>query len=262
MILASAALLLAVAIVGLSAGQGGVGRPSSMPAQVQAVSFPEAVAEIGVAEDAVWALGEHGERIWRAAPGERPTRQQAPAGTTQLAAGPAGVWSGGDEGALRVDRREASAPLAEPPDDIAVADDGVWVLDAAAEQIAWIARGQTRHGYAPPGAVAVAADGDAAWLLDGDGRVRRMRAGEEPSVDSDGVESGLSDPDVLAVEDGTVWVLDRSNGALARVDPDSARGVIVEHDLGEVTGMAAGDGILWLAKSDGTAFPYRPPGTK
>jgi hypothetical protein len=51
-------------------------------------------------------------------------------------------------------------------------------------------------------------------------------------------------------------VLDRDEGTLARVDPDSARGVIVARDLGDVTGMAAGEGVLWLAKSDGTAVPY------
>lgn len=257
---AAAALLLAVAVVGLSAGRGHVAGTRSMPAHAQPVSFPEAIAEIGVAEDAVWALGEHGARIWRAAPGQRPTRQRTPVGTTQLAAGPAGVWSGGDEGAVRVDRTDAPAPLADPPDDIAVADDGVWILETAAEQIAWISRGRTRHGSAPPGAVAVTAAGDEAWLLGGDGRVHRMRAGDEPTVDSGGVESGLSDPDVLAADGRTVWVLDRDNGTLARVDPDSERGMIVEHDLADVTGMAAGDGSLWLARSDGTAFPYRPPG--
>jgi hypothetical protein len=252
-------LLAAVAAVALPGGHGDSQHSGPMPATAQPVSFPEAVEELGIARDAVWALGEDGARIWRAAPGERPSRQEAPAGTTQLAAGPSGVWSGGDEGVLRVDRRGTSTPLADPPDDIAVAADGVWALEAAAQQIVWIARGRARHGSAPAGAVAVTAGGDAAWLLGGDGRVHAMRAGDEPAVDPGGVESGLSDPDVIAADGGTVWVLDRGNGTLARVDPDSERGgIIVARDLEDVTGMAAGDGVLWLARSDGTTVPYRP----
>jgi hypothetical protein len=255
---AGALVLAGVAAAALPAGHGDRQNPGPVSATARSVSFPEAVHELGVAQDAVWALGENGVRVWRAAPGERPTRHEAPAGTTQLAAGPAGVWSGGDQGVQRVDRAGASTPLADPPDDIAVAADGVWVLEAADQQIVWIARGGARHGSAPPGAVAVTASGDAAWLLDGDGRVHTMRAGDEPVVEPGGVESGLSDPDVMAAEGRTVWVLDRDEGTLARVDPDSARGVIVARELGDVTGMAAGDGVLWLARSDRTAVPYRP----
>jgi TIR domain-containing protein len=248
---AGALLLAAIAAAALAAGHGDRQDVGLIPA-AQPVSFPE----LGVAHDAVWALGEDSMRIWRSAPGERPTPREAPAGTTQLAAGPAGAWSGGDDGVLRADRAGASTPLAGPPDDIAVAADGVWALDAAAGQIVWIANGHAYRGSAPPGAVAVAADGEGAWLLDGDGRVHAMRADDEPSVDPRGVESGLSDPDVMAAEGRTVWVLDRDEGTLARVDPDSARGVIVARDFGDVTGMAAGDGVLWLARSDGTAAPY------
>jgi hypothetical protein len=177
-------------------------------------------------------------------------------GATQIAAGPAGVWSGGTDGIERVDRAGTGIPLETPPDDIAVADDGVWALEGAAEQIVWIADGHARYGPAPPGAVAVAAAGDSAWLLDGEGQVHALRGGDLPAVDSKAVESGLSHPDVMAADGRTVWVLDRGDGALARVDAEASRDVVVARDLGDVTGMAAGDGAVWLARSDGTVAPF------
>jgi serine/threonine-protein kinase len=254
-----AALVTAGATLMLAVGGGAVQVPGSGAARAAApfnVGAP--VVDAGFADDRLWALDNRDARLIgvdvhsRA----RTTRAVSPAGT-HVAAGGAGAWVATPDGELTDGERQASM---ERADDVAVGADAVWALDADAQKV-WRhdASGDALAVDADvPPAVAIAADDDALWLLRTDGAAVQLRGSGAPVPTGPALPTGLPNPDDLAVGGGALWVLDRGQGTVSRVDPGDSTHAIVRTDLGaDVQSIAFGDGALWVIHADGRAIPLR-----
>ena len=218
----------AVAIPVFALGQGDAGNGSASVA-------PNTVAVIDVASNAVRGS---------IAVGVRPSA---------VAAGEGAVWVGNldDESVTRINPTtglvERSIALPSTPTGLAVGEGSVWVAHGLAGSVSQIdpsvnAVSDTLDGLAPrSNAGAIAVGEGSVWFVSGIGTIVRI-------TESD-AESGFagSGPSAVTVGGGAIWVANRSDNAVVRVNPRTIS-VVKTISVGrDPRGIAFADGVLWVA---------------
>ncbi len=172
---------------------------------------------IATTRDAAWAIAPnfHVARIDGVTGTVTATTGAVPAAA--IAAGRAGVWVAGVDGAVaRLDERTAK-PV----------------------------RRMTIPGF--PGGIAVG--DDAAWVTSpGDGRLWRIGAGRARSLGATQLASGIGD---VAVNATGVWVANPIAGTLTQVDPETTQIVRTIELDGIPRSIAVGDDVVWVALARG-----------
>jgi DNA-binding SARP family transcriptional activator/ABC-type branched-subunit amino acid transport system substrate-binding protein len=172
---------------------------------------------VATTEDAAWAIAPNFRvaRIDGTTGAVTATTNAVPA--VAIAAGRAGIWVAGDDGAVvRLDELTAK-PV----------------------------RRLTIPGF--PGGIAVG--DDAAWVTSpGDGRLWRVGAGRAQSLGATQLLPGIRD---VAVNATGVWVANPIAGTLTQVDPDTTRVVRTIELDGIPRSIAVGDDAVWVALARG-----------
>jgi streptogramin lyase/predicted Ser/Thr protein kinase len=68
---------------------------------------------------------------------------------------------------------------------------------------------------------------------------------------STSVEVGLDPTGVAVGEDGDLWVINQGDSTVSRIDPDSGEDTSTKSTLGIPTGVAAGEGAVWITNGFG-----------
>lgn len=100
----------------------------------------------------------------------------------------------------------------------------------------------------------VAALGDVVWVTSTAGTAFRLEGirGKPRSVSLPGTG------DDVAAGEGAVWITDKFEGQVLRLDPRSGRVESTIDVPGELDGIAAGEGYVWVFSSTGTVVPIDP----
>jgi YVTN family beta-propeller protein len=173
-----------------------------------------------------------------------------------VAAGDGTVWVGNldDESVTRIDSAtrlvERSIALDSTPTGLAVGEGFVWAAEGLAGSVSQIdlsvnAVSETFDGLAPRSNAGTIAVGEGAvWFVSGIGTIVRI-IGSETSSGFAG-----SGPSGVAVGAGAVWVANRGENTIARMNPRTisvVRSISVGRSPG---GIAVGDGVVWVANED------------
>jgi YVTN family beta-propeller protein len=193
-----------------------------------------------------------------------------------IAAGGGTVWVGNlDERTLTkidADRRAPAGtfPLDnQTPTGIAVGADSVWVAHGVLGTLSVVDPefGQVKKRLDVAGEAlgstngAVTVDGDAVWAVYGDSTLARVDA-RSPRVTGKGVAGAA--PAGVAVESGSVWVVNTDSANVQRFQPETFE----EGSLGtptsvglRPTAIAAGAGAVWVANTGEDTVTRIEPGT-
>jgi len=170
-----------------------------------------------------------------------------------VAASEGAVWVGNvdDESVTRIDPTtrlvERSIALPSTPTGLAVGEGSVWVAQGLVGSVTEIdpslnAVSDTLGGLAPrSNAGAIAVGEGSVWFVSGIGTIVRI-AGSE-------AESGFAGagPSAVAVGGGAVWVANRSDNAVVRINPRTIS-VVKTISVGrDPRGIAFADGLVWVA---------------
>jgi streptogramin lyase len=254
---------LATAVpIGLTAGGSsvrGVLHPAGQRVALAAFELGHPVEDAAVADGGLWTVDGTNGSVERFDLHSRRPAQQFIGSGEHLAAGRSHGWLLGHDG--RLDDGSGSEGVSGGGD-VAVGRDTVWILDTYQEKV--LARTSGGSGFwldaTVPSPRAIASDGDSLWLLCTLGRVQRLSASGAPKPIGRELESGLAEPDDLAVGGGRVWVLDRDEGTVTSVDPGTGTSRVFRRDLGSgVRTVAYGEGALWIVYDDGRVVPQRAP---
>jgi YVTN family beta-propeller protein len=159
-----------------------------------------------------------------------------------------------DESVTRIDSAtrlvERSIALDSTPTGLAVGEGFVWAAEGLAGSVSQIdlsvnAVSETFDGLAPRSNAGTIAVGEGAvWFVSGIGTIVRI-IGSETSSGFAG-----SGPSGVAVGAGAVWVANRGENTIARMNPRTisvVRSISVGRSPG---GIAVGDGVVWVANED------------
>ena len=98
-------------------------------------------------------------------------------------------------------------------------------------------------------------DEGATWVVSRPGTLFRVDA-ETGLVSAELALRGV--PGQVVVGSGGVWVLEDANDALLRIDPDEVRVTSSLHVGPDPVAIAAGEGVVWVARADGSILQIRP----
>ena len=134
--------------------------------------------------------------------------------------------------------------------DVAVGRGGVWVANVTDNAVVRIDPGTHEPEQVAPG-TAVALGANAVWIASGT-RLTRFNPTTRKQVGRPVTLRFLANQ--LAVgADGTVWITHTSDDAVSRVNPDG-RSETIEDVGNDPTGIAVGEGSVWVASSLGRAL--------
>jgi YVTN family beta-propeller protein len=243
---ASAGLLLATAIVGVTAALSGGGRP------------------IHAAANSLAAIDARTNRLVGFVPvGARPDA---------VAFGSGSLWVANldDQTVSRIDpaglRTLRTLPVGGAPTGIAAGAHAVWVAETASDSTGalsivpiatdfnTIGSPQEISQVVPDSPGAVSAQGDSVWVAPSSGLLTRLDPASGRVVQQVDPNAG---PTGIALGDGAVWVTDSEANNVTRVDPT---GLLTSIAVGNgPSGIAAGAGSVWVADSlDGSVVRIDP----
>jgi YVTN family beta-propeller protein len=161
------------------------------------------------------------------------------------------------EGLFRIDPRTKTVveriPVSEAtftpsPVDVAVAPDSVWVINPQGASVGFLVRwdlaARKRTGdlrIRTP--VALGMGSDAIWALQADGVVLRVDLASRQVVARIATSAGAA---AIAVAEDAVWVVNRLQGTITRIDPATNRADPPVDLGGKPSSVAAGEGMVWV----------------
>ena len=178
-----------------------------------------------------------------------PVEMAGQATPTTVTAGEGKLWALAGGSLYRIDPKTKDVRTSSLPGsltDVAAGEGAVWVLDsvnAALIEIDPVTLAIRGHVPLPGSPRHVVAGGGAVWVLNGEGTVSRIPVGTNSGIDT--IRVG-PDPFALAVGPDAVWVANRGDGTVTRIDlVDSTTTTIkvgrtVDH-------IAVGEGAVWVA---------------
>ena len=150
---------------------------------------------------------------------------------------------------------------------IATGEGSVWVVDPKGNTLTRIDPGDERgrlvaewRSRSTGTPIGLAAGEGSVWVALNEGRVLSvLKLGPElgdlrrriPLDERDASFSVLLDPVELAVGGGAVWALQRGQGELTRIDPDTGRRRLLADGLGASSSIAVDRDAVWLGGPDG-----------